>query len=148
MFDLEQFLVQGETIIKIVLSLLASIGIVIQVSPIKINPVSSLLNFLGKSLTKSLRTELDDISKRLSEVELTTKKAELDRYKWDIKRFAASCRRGDEHSKEEFEHVIKANTMYHTLLTEIGEENGVTDEDYKYILNIYHEVYRKNKFVP
>lgn len=100
-----------------------------------------LLRRLGKALTGDLRQQIEIMDGKID-------RNEMDRIRWEVLDFANSCRNKRKHTKAEFDHIIELNKKYTALLTRTNEENGVFEEDYRYILDIYHECYEENKFIP
>ena len=142
---------------------------VIQVSPIKINPWTSLLKWLGKAINagtekkieemqdrfenklseikNQFEKELSEVKRQLAEQMVTIDENEKDRIRNEVLSFATSCRRGIHHTKDEFDHIITIHKKYESLLQKTSDENGVFTEEYDFILEIYHECQRENKFV-
>lgn len=123
------------------LAVLASLGIVIEFVPfIKFNPLSWLTGKLGDAMNKKVLEKMEILSKKMTD-------HEIDQLRWNILDFANSCRQGRRHTKDEFEHVIKAHTDYMRILKENNMENGQVDADYKYIEEIYHKCMKNNDFL-
>lgn len=113
------------------------LAIFIQITPaIKWNPLTSL----GNLMFGSIRKELSSIREQMDE-------DKKDTIRWEILNFATSCRNNVRHTKDDFEHVIAQNDKYHQLLQKTGDTNGVFEEEYQYILRIYHERQEKNDFL-
>lgn len=113
------------------------LAIFVQITPaIKWNP----LTWLGNLLLGGIKKELSEIRSQMDE-------DKKDTIRWEILNFATSCRSGIRHSKDDFEHVITQNDKYHRLLEKTGDTNGVFEEEYNYILRIYHERQEKNDFL-
>lgn len=113
------------------------LAIFVQITPaIKWNP----LTWLGNLFLGSLRKELVDVHKEIDE-------NEKDRIRWEVLNFANSCRNGRRHTKDEFQHIITLNGKYKKLLAKTGDENGVFDAEYEYILGLYAERQQKNDFL-
>lgn len=122
------------------LMVLATFGIVVEVTPVKINPISWILERTGAALNKNLNEKVDKLSKQMTD-------HEIDQLRWNILDFANSCRQGRRHTKEEFDHVIKSHSDYEKILAENGMENGQVDTDYKYIEEIYYKCMKDNDFL-
>lgn len=75
-------------------SLIAFTGI-IQIIPIKINPWSALLKWIGKLVTGNACGKIDDLIKQVDE-------NEKDRIRWEVLDFANSCRNNRRHTRDEF----------------------------------------------
>ena len=113
------------------------LAIFIQITPaIKWNPITAL----GNLLLGSIRKELASIREQMDE-------DKKDTIRWEVLNFATSCRNGVLHTKDDFEHVIDQNDKYHKLLQKTGDTNGVFEEEYNYILRIYHDRQEKNDFL-
>lgn len=123
------------------------LSLVVDISPIKINPWKSFLKWLGQAITADVMKEIREIKATQKEQQATIDENEKDRIRYEVLDFANSCRRGVHHTKDEFEHIISLHSKYERLLKKTNDENGVFTEEYKYILEIYHECQREDKFV-
>ncbi len=115
-------------------------SIFIQITPIKWNPISSLVKWLGKLLTENVSKKVEDLTKEVTE-------NEKDRIRWEILDFANSCRNGRKHTHDEFKHIITLNDKYKKLLEKTHDKNGVFDAEYEYIKKLYTERLEKNDFL-
>lgn len=109
----------------------AILMVFIDISPIKINPVKWILKMIGNML-------FTDINKRLDEMERSIDNNEMDRIRSTVLDFATSCRRGVQHTKDEYQHIINLKEKYDDLLQKRHQHNGVFDVEYAYILEVYH----------
>ena len=116
------------------------LGVFVEITPIKINPITSLLKYIGKSLNSDLKDEVDKLASKVDE-------NEIDRIRWEILDFANSCRSGKKHTYDEFVHVIDLNKKYHKILKERGLTNGQIDLEYSYIEEIFKHCQTENKFL-
>lgn len=113
------------------------IAMFIQVTPgIKLSPLTWLGNLFLGSIRKDIRSIQDTVDEN-----------EKDRIRWEVLDFANACRNGRRHTKDEFQHIITLNEKYKTLLKKTGDKNGVFDEEYRYVLDLYHERQTKNDFL-
>ena len=122
-------------------------SIFFQISPIKWNPISSFVKWIGKALTSSLDDKIDDIATSVDELRENVNINEKDRIRWEILDFANSCRNGRNHSHDEFKHIVELHDKYKALLEETGDKNGVFDTEYKQIQALYEERLQKNDFL-
>lgn len=120
---------------------------VIQITPIKWNPWTSLVNWLGEKLTKGPCSKLDGLITKVDGIENNVMENEKDRIRWEILDFANSCRNGRKHTKDEFEHIVTLNKKYRKLLKATKDENGVFELEYEYIKNLYAKRLEKNDFL-
>lgn len=126
----------GQHLWEIILAL----SVFIQITPIKFNPWSALLKWVGKLLTGDIREKLDEITKEVRD-------NEKDRIRWEILDFANSCHNKRRHTRDEFRHIDKLNKKYADLLKETNDTNGEFEVEYKYIQDLYAERIRKNDFL-
>lgn len=131
-------------------------------------PVRSGITFVLKKIygtrdkNKEVLTQIEDLKNTFTQTttELENKligmiqevsdrndENEKDRIRWEILSFANSCRNGKKHSKEEYNHIIELKVKYTNLLNKTGDKNGVFEEDYKYIEQLYRERLEKNDFL-
>ena len=103
----------------------------IQISPIKINPWSSILKWLGNQLTGDLRKDLNGL---ITDVRRRT-----------ILQFARECRGGEVHSAEEWAHVLNVADEYEQYCEKHEVVNGVVKQDTQYIRTLYQELSRDHK---
>ena len=142
------------TVVAIVLALF-------EFTPIKVHPIRSILKWLGKHFNAEVKEDIGNVRSEVNGVksEVSNLKNdfinmqtemdlnEMDRIRWDILSFANSCRHGRLHTKDEFEHIIRLEEKYDKLLEKTNTTNGVFEEEYKYILEIYHKCQRDNSFL-
>ena len=112
----------------------------IQIIPIKINPWSALLKWIGKLVTGNACGKIDDLIKQVDE-------NEKDRIRWEVLDFANSCRNGRKHTRDEFQHIVALHDKYKKLLAKTKDTNGVFDLEYNYIQDLYAERLEKNDFL-
>ena len=130
------FHIEGEQIALII----AGASIFFEVSKIKLNPISFILQWVGKRM-------FEPFNDKMKELERTIDENKIDTIKWEILEFANSCRNNRRHTKDEFEHIISQNDKYHKLLEKYKMENGVFDAEYAYILRLYKRCQDQNDFL-
>lgn len=123
------------------------VSLFIQISPIKINPWTSLAKWIGKILMGEACGKMDDVVKNLNSLTTEVRDNEKDRIRWEILDFANSCHNGRKHTRDEYRHIDKLNTKYRKLLEETGDTNGEFEIEYQYIKELYEERIRKNDFL-
>ena len=137
-----------------VLSLGVYLSIFIEITPVKINPVSTLLKFVGSNINADLKAEISAVKTEIATTKESVQKIdnkvdnnEIDRIRWEILDFANSCRNHKKHTKEEFDHIISLNQKYHKILDEREEENGQVDMAFDYIGKLYRKCMETNGFL-
>ncbi len=124
-----------------------SITSLIEISPIKFNPWSLLLNYLTKKTNNDLRDDIAAIKDEQKTQRTMIVTNEKDRIRHEVLNFANSCRNGILHTQDEFEHIIAINDKYEELLKQTGDKNGVFEAEYKYIVRLYVENQNTNGFL-
>lgn len=119
----------------------------IEIAPIRINPLSSLLKWIGNTINKDIKDQLDSVSKRLDDVSDRLDNFELKDTRSTILDFANSCMNERKHTKEEFDHMIDLHTDYEEKIAEKGMKNGRMDLAFKYISDLYMKCQRENSFL-
>lgn len=122
-------------------SILTIAGLFVEISPLKINPLSTLLKWLGTALNKDIYEQLASISRQLEAVSDRIDKIELNDMRSTILDFANSCMNGCQHTREEFEHIIDLHSQYETIIIQKGLRNGRIDLAFRYISEEYMAQY-------
>lgn len=116
----------------LVIVIIVAFSVFVEVIPVKINPLSSILKYIGNCM-------FSDIGKRLDTIEYQMDLNEIDHIRWEILNFANSCRHGRSPGKDEYEHVISQNAKYKELVDKHKITNDVYAEEYNFILELYHK---------
>lgn len=120
---------------------------VVEFVPIKINPWKSILKWIGNALNGDVEKELSETRRELSEMKRDFEETKAQDKRWNILNFASSCRKGEEHSREEWKHVISEIAEYEKYTEEKNIRNGVIEEDSEFLRELYHERNMKNDFL-
>lgn len=116
-------------IVEQILSLLCMAGVVIEFVPIKFNPISSILKWLGKNFN-------GEMIERISDLEMKVDNNEKDRIRHEIFTFANNMRnRKREYTAQEFQHIFEINEKYRKM-----GGNGQIKVEMKYIQEKYLEL--------
>lgn len=126
----------------------------VEITPIKINPLSWVLKWIGEKINGELRTEIkslhdgllearDDLNELKGDVE----QMKVDAMRWDILTFANNCHCGKRHTKEEWNHVISQCQEYEDYIERKQISNGVIVEETKYLRELYQGIIRDNNFL-
>lgn len=131
------------------------IGMFVQFTPaIKFSPITAVCRWLGRAFNgevlqriAGMETSISGLETRADQQRKSIDENEMDRIRWEVLDFANACRNHVKHTKDEFQHIIALNEKYHKLLEKYGDENGVFDAEYDYILELYHECQHNNSFL-
>ena len=115
-------------IIKNISSILALAGIFVEIVPVKFNPISSLLKWIGKNLNGDLINRVEKLEEKVDE-------NEKGRIRHEIYTFANNLRNSKrEYTADEFQHIFKINEKYRKM-----GGNGQIKVEMKYIQEKYFE---------
>lgn len=108
-----------QEIINTILLILAGLGVVVEVTPIKINPISSLLKWLGRALnvetTKNIlhiHEKVDELSKRIEKLDFDEKENRRKYLLVAISNFATDLRHNVVKSESQFLSIIELCDEY------------------------------------
>lgn len=142
---------------EIIAALSAGIGILgifVEFSKIKVNPLSAVTKWIGNRIMEGVREDLKEVKKEqehiLKEQETLARQRAIDAadaIKAEIFRFYNECQKRERHSEGEFNHIIQQNKKYEKLMEELKEPNGVYEMEYKYIMGIYEKCQEENDFL-
>ena len=129
---MEQVKIVWDWIGNHLIAVLFILSVFIQITPIKINPWSTIFKWVRKIL-------LEDLTNKITSIETEMRENEKDRIRWEILDFANSCHKDEKHSKDEFDHIIALNKKYQRLLKLTKDENGVFELEYEFISKLYKQ---------
>lgn len=116
------------------------VSIFVEISPVKINPISCILGWIGEKIYGSVKESIAALDRKIDD-------NEIDCLRREILDFANSCRNKGKHTQDEFRNVISMNKKYHEILKRRSTCNGVVDEDFRYIQNVYNKCSEENSFL-
>ena len=122
-------------------------SVLVQVTPLKWNPITSFVKWFGKLITDDLTKKVDNLNDLVEDIQEQVDENEKDRIRWEILNFANSCRNGKLHTRDEFVHIIDLNDKYVLLLEKTKDKNGVFEAEYEYIKKLYADRLEKNDFL-
>ena len=132
--------------------LILSVGV--EFTPIKLNPWSSILGWIGSRLNsrlneklKEINTKVDGLSTNLDKHIKESEKKEIQDTRRDILNFCNSCMNGQKHTKEQFEFVIKQCDNYETYIQKNKIKNGVVDAAIKEIRRLNQKCIEENSYL-
>lgn len=134
-------------IIQNLIPILCIGSVLIQITPIKWNPITSFVKWFGKIITNDLTSKVETLTKTVYQIQDQVMVNEKDRIRWEVLDFANSCRNGRRHTRDEYVHIMTLNDKYRALLEQTHDRNGVFEEEYEYIKRLYHERLEKNDFL-
>ena len=103
----------------------------IQVSPVKLDPWDRIFAWVGGKLNGNLQKQVREIW--------------INMHRQAILQFARECRAGQEHSEEEWSHVLNVADEYEQYCQKNSVINGVVKQDTLYIRQLYQELSRDHR---
>lgn len=126
----------------------------VEITPIKINPLSWICKWIGARVNGELKKEINalrlgliEARGDLNEVKQDVEQMKVDAMRWDILTFANNCHCGKRHTKEEWNHVISQCQEYEDYIERKQISNGVIVEETKYLRELYQGIIRDNNFL-
>lgn len=98
------------------------------------------MTWIRKMLVGDLENTMLELKRDFEEEKVST-------MRWNILDFANSCRNDRKHTKEEWQHVISQLKEYEVFIEEREIDNGVIEEEAKYLRMLYAERNLKNDFL-
>lgn len=123
---------------------IAALSIFIEITPVKINPISALLRWVGKQINKELMDKVNTLETKVGALE----KSDVIDCRVRILTFADEIRRGVRHSKETFDQVLSDIDTYERYCTDHPDfMNNKTVAAKAKILDVYSECMDNNDFL-
>jgi len=125
-------------------TILVVLSLFIEFTPIKWNPISSLLGWIGKKTNKELFDKFDSFEKKVDKLE----ESAAINCRVRILQFSDEIRRGMKHSQESFNQVLSDIDDYERYCEDHPEfENNKTVRAKEKILVVYDTCMDKNDFL-
>lgn len=142
-FELLQIQGIGGLALSVTLIILSAI----QIAPVKWNPWTKILGWLGKQINQDLSAKIDGIESKLdSHIEKYTVQR-ADDIRNTILVFANECSRGIVHSKEQFRFIVSKCDAYEQYVEDNHLKNGVITEATRLIKYTYQSRLKHDDFL-
>ena len=126
------------------------VSLFIEFTPIKINPISAIMEFLlkpirgdVKDMKEDMDNKIDAMEKAISEIKDDQDKNRFSVCRWEILSFASSLNNGNLFTEQEYLHVMDMINEYNILCEKCNLTNGYTDDAVKRI-NHHYEKYKNS----
>ena len=126
-----------------IIMVLGSVGIFIEITPIKINPVGFVCKWVGRKINAEVTERMDRLETKIEKMEHENYIKDSRDKRSEILVFASSCHNKVKHTNEEFQHILEQIEDYEALCEAHDIENGVIDAQAKYIRELYIECLRE-----
>lgn len=131
-----------------IVGIVAVISIFIEITPIKINPITHFLKWLGKKVNGEIIDRFDKLENKVSNMESVNNEHNAINCRVRILRFGDEVRRGMCHSKENFDQILSDIDEYERYCKTHPEfKNNKTVATKEKILKVYSERIDNNDFL-
>lgn len=118
-----------------------------EISKFKINPISSTLRWIGNKLNQTQNENIEKLGKKVDDLCSDFEDHKIESQRAEILTFANQEMRGQKHTKEEFDHIIRVHDSYDKYIQEHKLKNGQVTIAYNYISDIYKKYLNENGFL-
>lgn len=134
---------------------IAALSAVVEVVPIKINPLSDLLKLVGKKLNANVTEKVEEQTKtveelkdKLNALEGRLEQKDVEDARNHILRFGDEIKNHARHSEEYFDQILADITKYeHYCQAHPEFKNEKTRVTEKIILEVYEKCYKEKDFL-
>lgn len=132
---------------EITLAVVAVLSL-IQITPIKIDPWSSLLRWIGKKITGELSDKIDALSVKVDKLEAKEDERDAVNKRVRILRFEDELQRDQRHSKDSFDQVLGDITEYNEYCNSHPRfRNDQTAQTVEHIRKVYADRLERRDFL-
>ena len=130
-----------------IIGVLTALSIFIQVSPLKINPWSTIFSWVGGEINKEVKTEIKSLKEEvmicgagLTNVTEENDKRRIQDLRWAILTFAHDLKCCQEYDRYSFDHIYEYDIEYTKLLNKYNMTNGQTTAAMEVINEAYKQL--------
>lgn len=133
-----------EQLVGRIAGIIAVLSVFIEITPIKFNPISSLLKFIGSRLNKDITEKLNTMEKKVDALE----RADIVSCRVRILMFADELRSNCRHSQEMFDQMLSDIDVYDAYCNSHPDfKNNKTVAARQRILDAYNKCMQDNDFL-
>ena len=124
--------------------IIAVASVFIEITPIKVNPISHILKWIGSQLNKDITDKISNMEKKIDLLE----RADIISSRVRILRLSDEIRHGDKHSQEMFDQVLADIDTYDKYCDKHQDfKNNKTVAAKQKILEVYSNCIDNNDFL-
>lgn len=132
--------------------IIAALGIFVQFTPIKFNPLSWIAKKIGRAMNGEFEdrmdTRMDKIEGKVDKLESSMEETNAKNNRTKILRFGDEILRGQKHSKDHFDEILQSITEYDAYCeTHKDFKNHMTDITAGQILDTYKKCLEDHTFL-
>lgn len=127
---------------------IALVSVFIEITPVKINPVSRFLAWLGRKINGEVITKVDRLESEVQAMRKVNDEQEAINCRYRILRFGDEVKHGTRHSQEHFEQILADIDAYEIFCRDHKDfKNNKTRVTTERILDIYRECVETDDFL-
>lgn len=131
---------------QVLIYLIAS-GTLIEISPIKFNPITMVLKWMGDKMNSGIKAELDALKKAQEEQRKDFRDYKVAQYRYEIFQFENEIRdNNDHHTEEQYNHILEQCKSYEDYCKEYNIPNGKAEMAIKHIRDVCYDHLRDDSF--
>lgn len=132
----------GQALIYLIAS-----GALIEFSPIKFNPITMVLKWMGDKMNSGIKDELDALKKAQEEQRKDFQDYKVSHYRYEIFQFENDIRdNNDHHTEEQYNHILEQCKSYEDYCKEYNIPNGKAEMAIKHIRDVCYDHLRDDSF--
>lgn len=132
----------GQALIYLIAS-----GTLIEISPIKFNPITMVLKWMGDKMNSGIKAELDALKKAQEEQRKDFRDYKVSQYRYEIFQFENEIRdNNDHHTEEQYNHILEQCKSYEEYCKEYNIPNGKAEMAIKHIRDVCYDHLRDDSF--
>lgn len=132
----------GQALIYLIAS-----GTLIEISPIKFNPITMALKWMGDKMNSGIKAELDALKKAQEEQRKDFRDYKVAQYRYEIFQFENEIRdNNDHHTEEQYNHILEQCKSYEDYCKEYNIPNGKAEMAIKHIRDVCYDHLRDDSF--
>jgi len=120
----------------------------IEITPVKINPVSKFLAWLGRKINGEVISKVDKLEEQITTMQKVNDEQEAINCRYRILRFGDEVKHGTRHSQEHFEQILADIDAYEIFCKDHKDfKNNKTRVTTERILDVYRECVETDDFL-
>ena len=139
---------EGKEILEWTAGIALSLSVVIEISPIKLNPWKHILKWIGNGINGELITKVDKLNQDLQDLKVDCEERNAKLLRSHILTFGDEILHEQHHSKERFDQMLREITEYEQYCENHPDfENNVARLTTKRIKAVYEKCMEENTFM-
>ena len=127
---------------------IALASVFIEITPVKINPVSKFLAWLGRKINGEVISKVDKLEDQITTMQKVNDEQEAINCRYRILRFGDEVKHGTRHSQEHFEQILADIDAYEIFCKDHKDfKNNKTRVTTERILDVYRECVETDDFL-